>query len=152
MRGRICIVTLLALLSAECCLSLLMKRPGGTEPVSVELAEEGVEAEAAPPSSASRFIELSHKARARKRYSHCLEDDCRFAAQSAKTRKTKEQKLKKKAKKLEKQAKEEKKIYLKNHTEAEYEVLKYQAIVEALQRENAAAPGGAEGGEEQQQG
>ncbi|CDI85332.1 hypothetical protein, conserved [Eimeria praecox] len=155
MRSRVSFVALVAFLSVEGGLSLMMKRPGGTEPVSVELAEEGVETatDVVAPPSPSRFIDLSHKARGRKRSPHCLDEDCEFVVQSARARKTQQQKLKKKAKKLEKKAKKEKEIYLQNHTEEEYQVLKYQAIVDALQKENAAAAGGGEGGgEEAQQG
>ncbi|CDJ34448.1 uncharacterized protein EMH_0062900 [Eimeria mitis] len=151
MRGRITLLVLVAFLSADVSLSLLMKRPGGTEPVSVDLAEEGVEVTSPPAVSASRFINLSHNARGRNRSPYCLEDDCAFAVHSAHARKTKAQKLKKKAKKLENKAKELKKLYLQNHTEEEYQVLKYGSLVDALERETAAAAEG-EGSEEPQQG
>ncbi|CDJ53343.1 hypothetical protein, conserved [Eimeria brunetti] len=135
-----------------------MKRPGGLAPVAVELADEGVgiysdygaaagssssaaaaataaAAAAAAAAAPPHFLQLNHKTRGSSS-SRCLQQEC--------IRKTKQQKLKKKAKKLEKKAKELKKQYLKFATEEEYQVLKFQAIVEALEREIAAAQG--EGG------
>ncbi|CDJ63766.1 hypothetical protein, conserved [Eimeria necatrix] len=131
--------------------ALLVKRFGGTDPVSLELAEEGLDvpSSAAPATSASRFIELSHKARRRALTSHCQEGDCSFAVHQAEGTKTLKQQLKKKAKKLEKKVDKEKKKYLEKHSEEEYAVLKYTSILEALKRENSGEEGGAEGEEEQ---
>lgn len=134
------LLAFVAMLAARSCQALMMKRPGGTDPVAVELARESVEPTAG---SASRFVELSHAAQKHesKQPAGCLEDGCVLTGVDSGVGKTQKKRLQKLAKKLHKKAAEEKKLYLENHSNEEYNVLKEQALVEALEREN----GGEEG-------
>lgn len=114
----------------------MMKRHGGTVPVAVELARESVDPAAV---SASRFVELSHAAHkhASNPASGCLEEGCIFAGGASGAVKTQKQRLQKQAKKLKKKIAKAKKMYLENHTEEEFEVLKNESVLDALERENA---------------
>ncbi|KAL8433840.1 hypothetical protein ACSSS7_003584 [Eimeria intestinalis] len=137
-------LALLAFLAAEACSGLTVKRGTGPGRVAVRLASESV---AAAPPSPSRFVELSRSSqgRARALNAECPEEGCAFVRETSSLVKTQQERLKKKAKKLKKHAANLRKQYLENHTEEQYEVLKFEGIIQALEGE---INGGNEGAED----
>lgn len=135
---RTAFTALLAVILLTLSAALRVKRPGGTAPVGVELAEEGMNPAAAV---ASRFVELSHAAEANPEASdsRCSEEDCTLAEESSWMQKTQEQRLKKKARKLKKRIAKSRKVYLENHSEEQLAVLENQAILDALNAANEGA-------------
>lgn len=133
-------MALLAILAIGSCEALKVKWGGGTGPVEVEMARQSIQR---GPAAASRFAELSHAAHenASAPAADCFEEKCVFIEENSCIGKTQQQRLKKKAKKLQKQGQRAKKIYLENHSQEEYEVLKNQALVDALEEANT--PSGA---------
>lgn len=115
--------------------SLMVKRSGGTDPVELELASQGVNTEGG---SAARFVELSHAAHDNDKVSPtgCIEGGCTFLQDASGGFKTLKQQKKKRAKKLQKAVKLAKKDYLRNHTEEDYNILKLQSVLDGLEREN----------------
>lgn len=136
MRDPTPLLAFVAIIAARSCQGLMVKRPGGTEPVAVELARESVEPTAG---SASRFVELSHAANkhASNPTPGCLEEGCILASESTGVGKSLKKRMQKRAKQLKNRVAEQKKIYLENHNEDQYNVLKEEAVLEALERENA---------------
>lgn len=136
MRGCAGLLALLAIYSIDSSECLAVKRAGRAGPVAVELAGERVES---PSGAASRFVELSHAVGQREKDTdaECPEEGCEFTQENSEELKSLKKKLKKEEKELKKEVKKEKKIYLENHTEEEYDVLKQQAVLEALRRENS---------------
>ncbi|KAL8449213.1 hypothetical protein Emag_003733 [Eimeria magna] len=134
-------LALLAFLATEFCSGLTVKRGAGSGRVAVQLARESV---AAAPGSTSRFVELSRasQGRARALNADCPEG-CAFAEETSSLAKTKQERMRKQAKKLKKQAAKLRKQYLENHTEEEYELTKYQAIIQALEEDISGGNGGA---------
>lgn len=137
MRNASYIVALIALISCGFSKGLLMKRPGGTDPIAVGIANhEPVDNEG---DAASRFVELSHAVRDQELLSSgCSQKGCNFVQNCSGQRKTLKEKLEKKEKKLKKQVKEASKEYMQNHTKEELSVLKLQSELNGI---NAAMNG-----------
>ncbi|KAL8444457.1 hypothetical protein Emed_006228 [Eimeria media] len=125
---------LLAFLAVDFCSGLTVKRGAGSGRVAVQLARESV---AAAPTSPSRFVELSRasQGRARALNAGCSTEGCEFAEEASSLAKTKQERMRKQGKKLKKQAAKLRKQYLENHTEEEYEIAKYEAIIRAMEED-----------------
>lgn len=151
MRVRFPLVAILVTFASGYSEALTVKRAGGTGPVSVELAQNSSEPVA---TTASRFVELSHASRGRSKDPDegCTEEGCSFTEESLELLKTHQQKMAKKVKKLKKKIKKQKKIYLETHPAEDYEVLKEQAVLDALMRENSGGSEGPQEGEEATEG
>lgn len=143
MRSGAHIAALVAVLLCGFSGGLLMKRPGGTDPMAVGLAHR--EAEDDEGGSASRFVELSHAVRnhEQSRSSSCPGKGCTFVQNCSGEKKSLEKQLKKKAKKLSKQLKAAEKEYLTSHSKGELKVLKLESELEGINEKNRG--GGNEG-------
>ncbi|KAL8439180.1 hypothetical protein Efla_000695 [Eimeria flavescens] len=128
---------------------LTVKRGRGLGRMAVQVASNSV----APASAAaSRFVELSHAAPAEHRQASdleeaaggCPDEGCVFAEEAAELVKTKKERMQKQAKKLRKKAAKLRKRYLKDHTEEDYELIKYQSIIAGLENELNGGSGEAE--------
>lgn len=136
-------LALLAFFATEVCSGLTVNRGAGSGRVAVQLAKECV---AAAPGSTSRFVELSRasQGRARTLNAGCPEEGCAFAEETSSLAKTKQQRMEKQAKKLKKKVEKLRKRFLENHTSQEYDIVKYQAIIQALKEDINGPTGEAE--------